>query len=239
MRMPFIALLLAVPLAGASAQDSTQYQTQIKDSMKQTSDVDSAPMSDTLLLSRMHASNQMEIRLGQLAQRNGATARVKQYGQRLVRDHSAADARVTALAKKLGITLMERHAMDSASHRGWDQNRGRAHDTTDYRSPTMHSDSMMVKHDSMEQMDHSRMDRGKDHAKAMQRFETLRGAEFDAAFAQAMVAGHQKNLAMLEAAQNQVQNADVRTLITATLPTLREHLRLAQALVGTSTRSSQ
>ena len=233
MRMPFIALLLAVPVAGASAQDSTQYQTQIKDSMKQTSDVDSAPMSDTLLLSRMHASNQMEIRLGQLAQRNGATARVKQYGQRLVRDHSAADARVTALAKKLGITLMERHAMDSAIHRGWNQNRDRAHDTTDYRSPTMHSDSMMAKHDSMGQMDHSRMDRGKG-------FETLRGAEFDAAFAQAMVEGHQRNLSMLEAAQSQVQNAEVRTLITATLPTLREHLRLAQALAGgTGTSSSQ
>lgn len=234
MRMPFIALLLAVPIAGASAQDST-YQTQVKDSMKQTSAVDSAPMSDTMLLSRMHMSNQMEIRLGQLAQRNGASARVKQYGARLVRDHSAADARVTALAKKLGFTLMERHAMDSANRHGWDQSR-RAHDTTDYRSPTMHSDSMQMKHDSMGQMDHNRMDRGKDHAK----FETLRGAEFDAAFAQAMVEGHQKNLAILEAAQSQVQTAEVRTLITATLPTLREHLRLAQALVsGTSTSSSQ
>ena len=238
MRMPFIALLLAVPIAGASAQDYPQ--TQVKESIKQTSAVDSAPMTDTMLLSRMHMTNQMEIRLGQLAQRNGASARVKQYGARLVRDHSAADARVTALAKKLGITLMERHTMDSANHRGWDQHRGRPHDTTDYRSPTMHADSMMIKHDSMGQMDHSRMDRGKNHTKHMQRFETLRGAEFDATFAQAMVEGHQKNLAMLEAAQSQVQNAEVRTLITATLPTLREHLRLAQALVsGTSTSSSQ
>src|SRR5688572_7111772 len=169
MRMPFIAMLLAVPFAAAQAQDSTKYQIHVKDSMQATTSVTPMPLNDTTLLSRMHATNQMEIRLGQLAQRNGASATVKQYGARLVRDHSAADARVTALAKKLGITLMERP-------HGWDQNRGRAHDSTDARHHAMPADSMKMKHDSMGQMDHSRMDRGKDHATKMQRFETLRGA---------------------------------------------------------------
>src|SRR5688572_31333905 len=149
MRMPFIAMLLAVPFAAAQAQDSTKYQIHVKDSMQATTSVTPMPLNDTTLLSRMHATNQMEIRLGQLAQRNGASATVKQYGARLVRDHSAADARVTALAKKLGITLMDRH--------GWEQSRGRAHDTTDYRNQPMRTDSMRpdsikMQHDSMGRM---------------------------------------------------------------------------------------
>jgi putative membrane protein len=237
MRMPFIALLLAAPVAAAQAQDSTKYQTQVKDSAQMTTSVTPTPLNDTTLLSRMHATNQMEIRLGQLAQRNGASATVKQYGARLVRDHSSADARVTALAKKLGITLMTRNAMDSAKHHGWDPAANR---NQPMRTDPMRPDSMKMQHDSMGRMDHSRMDQGKDHTKNMQRFETLRGAEFDAAFAQEMVQGHQKMLTLLEVAQHQAQNTEVRTLITATLPTLREHLRMAQALVsGTSTSSGQ
>lgn len=74
---------------------------------------------------------------------------------------------------------------------------------------------------------------------AIQQLQTLRGAAFDTAFANAMVNGHNKAISMLETAQNQVQRQEVRMLIANTLPTLRQHLQLAQALTtGATTTSS-
>ena len=74
----------------------------------------------------------------------------------------------------------------------------------------------------------------------MRQLQTLRGAAFDTAFANAMVQGHNKAINMLEQAQNQVQRQELRTLIASTLPTLRQHLQLAQQLTtGATTTSSR
>ena len=62
-------------------------------------------LSDEMVLTRLHQTHQKEIKMGQLAQRYG-TAKVKSYGARLVKDHTTADQKVTAAAKKLGISTM-------------------------------------------------------------------------------------------------------------------------------------
>ena len=61
---------------------------------------------DARILSILHCKNQEEIKLGRLAQRNGQAQDVKDYGEMLVRDHSANDARVLETARSAGITLM-------------------------------------------------------------------------------------------------------------------------------------
>ena len=45
-----------------------------------------------------------EVALGKLAQKNGSSAAVKEFGQRMVTDHSKAGAELGAIAKKLGMT---------------------------------------------------------------------------------------------------------------------------------------
>ena len=45
-----------------------------------------------------------EVELGKLAQKNGSSASVKEFGQRMVADHSKAGTELGAIAKKLGIT---------------------------------------------------------------------------------------------------------------------------------------
>lgn len=45
-----------------------------------------------------------EVELGKLAQKNGSSAAVKDFGQRMVTDHSKANAELVAIAKKLNIT---------------------------------------------------------------------------------------------------------------------------------------
>ncbi|MGZ9005136.1 MAG: DUF4142 domain-containing protein [Burkholderiales bacterium] len=46
-----------------------------------------------------------EVELGKLAQKNGSSSAVKDFGQRMVADHSKANAELAAIAKKLNISL--------------------------------------------------------------------------------------------------------------------------------------
>src|SRR5688500_12020955 len=45
-----------------------------------------------------------EVELGKLAQKNASSGAVKEFGQRMVSDHSKAGAELGAMAKKLGLT---------------------------------------------------------------------------------------------------------------------------------------
>jgi putative membrane protein len=58
------------------------------------------------VLQTLHEKNLEEIAMGRLAQKNG-TDRAVDYGRMLEKDHSAADAKVKALAEKKGIALKE------------------------------------------------------------------------------------------------------------------------------------
>ena len=58
-----------------------------------------------MVLSKMHMTNQMEVKLGELAMKKGATDEVRRYGDRLVRDHRFADGKVEDMAKAKGVPL--------------------------------------------------------------------------------------------------------------------------------------
>lgn len=60
--------------------------------------------------------------------------------------------------------------------------------------------------------------------------ETMQGADFDKAWAKQMVADHQAAIAKFEMQQKDAKNSDLRNFVITTLPTLREHLKQAQAL---------
>lgn len=56
------------------------------------------------------------------------------------------------------------------------------------------------------------------------------GAEFDKAYIESQVQGHQSALSFLQAAQNQTQNADMRKMIDAAIPDVQKHLDRARSL---------
>jgi len=56
------------------------------------------------------------------------------------------------------------------------------------------------------------------------------GAEFDKAYLNSQVMGHQNALSFLKAAQNQAQSADVKKLIAAAIPDVQKHLDRARSL---------
>lgn len=62
--------------------------------------------SDTAdVLGKLHQSNQKEIQMGKLAEKQGQSKEAKQFGKMLVKDHGAADKKVMALAKQEKIDL--------------------------------------------------------------------------------------------------------------------------------------
>jgi putative membrane protein len=63
------------------------------------------PPDTATVLGKLHQSNQKEIAAGKLAQKSGTSRQVKDYGKMLEKDHSAADKKVTALAKQEKIDL--------------------------------------------------------------------------------------------------------------------------------------
>lgn len=277
-----IAALLVAPGAMLLAQDTSTTQTPQRDTIRGYNSWQNSSRYDSLqgdngLVMKIHRINQMEIRAGRLAQKNGSSAKVKQYGQQLVRDHQAADQKLTTLAQRMGVTLKN----DSSGRYGQydrdgdrDDDRGqygRGRDTTSTQGSarrdttfnpnrsgdsTARSDQGYPHNDStsmgrygqrgdsaMQGQDRDGMQEHQQMMQSMQRLNTLTGTQFDAEFANLMAQGHDKAIKMLEQAQSTVQNAQLRTFITSTLPKLRAHLQVAQSLGGsttvTATTSSQ
>jgi putative membrane protein len=55
-------------------------------------------------ISEAMEGNLAEVQMGQLADQNGASAEVKQYGQMLVQDHGSANQKAESVAQQLGVT---------------------------------------------------------------------------------------------------------------------------------------
>ena len=68
------------------------------------------------VLNKLHASDQKEIQAGKVAEKEGQSKQVRDYGKMLVKDHTAADKKVTSLAKKEKITLSTTQAGAEEMH---------------------------------------------------------------------------------------------------------------------------
>ena len=63
----------------------------------------------------------------------------------------------------------------------------------------------------------------------MDKLAKLSGADFDRAYMSHMVADHKKDIAEFEKEASSGQDADIKAFAAKTLPTLREHLKLAMS----------
>lgn len=66
--------------------------------------------------------------------------------------------------------------------------------------------------------------------KAGEKLAGLKGAEFDKAYAAQMVKDHEAAVALFEKESTSGSDADLKSFAGMTLPTLKEHLRMAKAL---------
>jgi putative membrane protein len=129
-----------------------------------------------------------EVTLGRLATDHAASAEVKQFGQRMVDDHTKAGDQLMQVATQKGITL-----------------------------PT----ALDAKHQS-----------------DVDKLSKLSGADFDRAYMSMMVKDHKKDVKEFQEEANKGQDADVKGFASTTLPTLQDHLRMAEDINGRTSAKS-
>jgi putative membrane protein len=167
--------------AGTPAQGGAS-TTQKTDNMKSGGDTKT-------FLTHAAQDGEAEIELGKSAQTKAADAKVKDFGARMQKDHSTANAELRAIIAKKGMAVPGGPGP---------------------------------------------------HAAMKNQLDKLQGAAFDQAYMKAMVDDHTKAVREFEMASKSA-DADVQAFAAKTLPTLREHLRLAQEIhkgLGSTMRSS-
>lgn len=135
---------------------------------------------DRQFLEKAAAGGMAEVALGNMARERGGSDAVRQFGERMVKDHTAANEKVNRLAVARGVGT----PADSERHQ----------------------------------------------RRTMDRLGKLEGAEFDQAFAKAMVADHESTVELFEKQSRRGEDAELKAFATETLPTLRDHLQAARAL---------
>jgi putative membrane protein len=120
----------------------------------------------------------MEVEMGRMAVAQASSADVKQFGQKMVDDHSKANDELKGIASQKGMTLPS--AIDAA---------GKA---------------------------------------KMDKMAKLSGAAFDKAYMADMVADHKKDVAEFRKEASSGKDADIKGFAGKTLPTLEDHLKMAQ-----------
>jgi putative membrane protein len=68
------------------------------------------------------------------------------------------------------------------------------------------------------------------HKATKARLEKLSGDQFDKAYMADMLKDHKKDVAAFQRESNSAKDADVKSFAAKTLPTLQEHLKMAQSL---------
>src|SRR4051794_16717488 len=118
-----------------------------------------------------------EVALGQLAQQNGNSPDVKNFGQKMATDHAQANQELQQIVQQENLKLPAQPA-----------------------------------------------------SKDISRFSNLKGAAFDSAYMKDMVRDHQQDVADFQKEAQSGQDPALKAFARKYLPTLQEHLQMAQAM---------
>ncbi len=136
------------------------------------------PHADEAFLKKAAEGGMAEVKFGELAQADGASSTVKQFGQRMVTDHTKLNDEVKNLAMKKNISL-----------------------------PT----SVSIKDEASYKM-----------------LQARSGNSFDRSYIEDMVKDHKVDIAAFRKEADSGKDPDIKAWASQALPTLHEHLRLAE-----------
>ena len=148
---------------------------------------DSLTMGQGKFLQKAAKDGMAEVELGNLAREKAMREEVKQFADRMVTDHTKANAEVQALAMSNGVKLPS--------------------------------------------------EPDKDHRKLVDKLRKLSGPEFDREYMKHMLHDHKEDVEDFRKQAKAKKPNDVNNFAAKTLPTLEDHLKLAQdtnRAVGTS-----
>jgi putative membrane protein len=176
------ALLTATFAAGQTTDQTPSSTTHKSHSSMQTgttaSTTGALSAADKNFVMKAAKGGLAEVELGRLAAEKATNPDVKQFGQRMVDDHSKANDELKSLAEQKGITLpTELDAKDKATR---------------------------------------------------DRLAKLSGEAFDRAYMTDMVKDHKMDVSEFRKESRSARDADVKAFAGKTLPTLEEHLKMAE-----------
>jgi len=225
--MSFVTVVMLAAFAFASTTQQSDKQTNpssqnpsASGSMQNTSGAALSSDDRKFVMEAAHGG-MMEVHLGRMAADKATNADVKQFGQRMVDDHSRANSELMALASQKGITLP---ATDST------MTMNQSDTSASTSSSTAQSTDQQSSTDtSASGQRHARVDANTgmnlDDQKDMNKLSGLSGDAFDREYINTMVKDHEKTVKMFEKESTKGTDADVRAWAAKTLPTLREHLQ--------------
>lgn len=238
--MGFLMILMLATLAFAQSdtQVSPSKPDKSQDSIKKSDKHDDHSMSDAksntsvqsapasalssddrkFIMDAAHGG-MLEVQLGRTAVDKATNPDVKQFAQRMVDDHSKANAELAQLASQKGITLPA--TADAAVIEPGSQSADQATSTSQAMEQQSTTDT------SATSQRHARVDADamlKDE-KSMNKLSGLTGDAFDREYISMMVKDHEKDVKEFEKASTKAKDPDVRAFAEKTLPTLREHLQ--------------
>jgi len=176
-----VALIVAASVATAQTSGSSSMTNAGTSNAGTMSTQSAAKVSsaDKAFVQKAAIGGMAEVQMGQLAQQKAGSDQVKQFGSRMVDDHSKANDELKQVATSKGLTL-----------------------------PT---------------------DLDSKHKSKMQKLEKLSGAQFDRAYMDDMVADHKEDVSDFQKQAKSGGDADIKGFASKTLPTLQEHLSMAQS----------
>ena len=135
--------------------------------------------ADKSFVEKAAVGGMAEVEMGKMAQQKGSSDQVKQFGSRMVEDHSKANDELKQIASGKGLQLPS--------------------------APDAHNQQQMA------------------------RMQKLSGAEFDRAYMDHMVKDHKKDIAEFKKQASSGKDPEIKAFAAKTLPTLQEHLKMAEA----------
>jgi len=137
-----------------------------------------APAADKTFAQKAAVGGMAEVELGKLAEQKAASDAVKQFGSRMVADHSKANEELKQIAGEKGLTLPAELDAKNKSE--------------------------------------------------LAKMQKLSGAQFDRAYMDDMLADHKNDVADFRKEASSGHDSDLKSFAAKTLPTLEEHLQMAQ-----------
>jgi putative membrane protein len=168
---------------------------------------------DPEILNVLAVVDQGEVQDGQLAQRQAKNARVKSFARELIQEHTKSLQKDRQLAKAANVELMKWDATGSDSSRS-------SGDTSKSATTGASANTGTGAAAQLHQM----------HMQATQQLRSLKGADFDSAFVNAQVMGHQQVLDLLQRSQTQAQNGNVQNHVADAVKEVQSHLDRAREL---------
>jgi putative membrane protein len=151
--------------------------------------------------------NLKEIRLGEAAQSNSQDVAVQEFGSHMVRDHSRMNVRLQKIAEAEGIQLPDTNIFNIPVQAPEKK------EATELMNPTPQQRLLAAQVD-------------------VQDLVTLTGADFDKAYADAMVKGHEKAVQKFQDASASLSDDSLKKYADRSLRTIRDHYDMAQKLQG-------